>query len=128
MKKVCVIGNLNVDIIVGRFTELPQWGREKITDCLEVTVAGQVGYTAKALANLGFDVNIIANVGDDYYGHFILQELGKINVNVEGINVLQNIPTGVTIAIINQQGERAFISYLGSMKYFGEKDIKKIGT
>jgi len=45
MEKVCIIGNLNVDIVVGRFTEFPEWGREKITDFLETTVAGQVGYT-----------------------------------------------------------------------------------
>ncbi len=125
MKKVCVIGNLNVDLLMGPFDQTPEWGKERIVRHFQLRVAGQIGYIALTLANLGAGVNIIANIGDDYYGRFILQEMEKFNINIQGIKVIKDIPTGVTVSLVNKEGERALVSYPGSMEYFREKEIKE---
>lgn len=125
MEKVCIIGNLNVDLIMGPLNQGPEWGKEKVVKYSQLRIAGQVGYTALALANLGIEINVIANVGDDYYGQFILQQMKKFNINTEGIKVIKEAPTGITVSLVNKEGERALISYLGSMEYFKEKDIKE---
>jgi len=125
MEKVCIIGNLNIDLIMGKFSELPQWGKEKVADILETRCAGQVGYIAKALASLGIKVSVIANLGDDHYGRLILEDLKKFGINIKGIKVLKDISTGITVALVNERGERAFLSYPGSMRYFTERDIEE---
>jgi len=125
MKKVCIIGNLNVDLIMGPLNQTPEWGKERVARYFQLRVSGQVGYAALALSNLGVEVNVIANVGDDYYGRFILQEMKKFNINIEGIKIMKEIPTGITVSLVNEEGERALISYPGSMEYFNEKDIKE---
>lgn len=125
MKKVCVIGNLNVDLLMGPFDQTPEWGKERIVRHFQLKVAGQIGYIALALANLGVEVDIIANVGDDYYGRFILQEMEKFNINIQGIKVIKDIPTGVTVSLVNKEGERTLVSYPGSIEYFKEEEIKE---
>lgn len=125
MKKVCIIGNLNVDLVMGPLNQPPEWEKEKVVRYFQVRTSGQVGYLAKALARLGVKVDIIANVGEDFYGEFILNDLQRFNINTKGIKILENKKTGVTIALVNPKGERALISYLGSMKYFRSEDIKE---
>ena len=125
MEKVCVIGNLNVDLVMGSLNHAPEWGKEKMVEYCQLRVSGQVGYVASALASLGVEVNVIANVGDDYYGKFILEKMKKSKINTEGIAKVKGSSTGITVSLVNTEGERALISYLGSMEYFNEKDIRK---
>lgn len=123
-KNVCVIGNLNIDLIMSGLEGPPRWGREKTVRNFTVQTAGQVGYISKALAALQINTNVIANLGDDYYGHFILKDLKNSNINTEGINILEKTSTGITVALTNKEGERALISYPGSMENFSVNDIK----
>lgn len=37
---------------------------------------------------------------------------------------MKETPTGITVSLVNEEGERALISYLGSMEYFKDYDIK----
>lgn len=72
------IGNLNVDLAIDPLSQTPEWGKEKVVRYSQLRVSGQVGYAALALANLGVEVNLIANVEDDYYGRFIL--IGDVKI------------------------------------------------
>lgn len=119
-RKVCVVGNLNIDLILMSLKTLPEWGTEALVEDLNIRTAGQVGYLALALSKLGINTSVIANVGKDHFGREILSQLEKEEVNCGGIDIVKTHPTGVTVAIVNKSGERVLISYPGSMEILGE--------
>ncbi|TGW06294.1 carbohydrate kinase family protein, partial [Mesorhizobium sp. M2D.F.Ca.ET.145.01.1.1] len=71
MRPLAVIGNVNVDLIVGPVAPWPKAGTETVVDHDELRVGGQAGNTGLAWQALGVDFAIAANVGDDQFGHWL---------------------------------------------------------
>ena len=65
MRPLAVIGNVNVDLIVGPVAPWPKAGTETVVDHDDLRVGGQAGNTGLAWQALGIDFEIAANVGDD---------------------------------------------------------------
>ncbi len=110
--RVRVLGNLNHDLLLTGVDELPHWGRETLGDSRSLLVAGQAGYIASALGHLGATVAVCGVVGDDADGAQLRDELGRVGVDVSGVYAVPG-RTGLTIALIRADGERAFVSDLG---------------
>ncbi|OQY92304.1 MAG: hypothetical protein B6D39_04835 [Anaerolineae bacterium UTCFX2] len=120
---VCLIGNLTIDLIINQVPELPVWGQEVLGVSHSQVSSGQAGYTAFALRGLGVPVSLISLVGDDLYGQQIQTDLQKSGVDLDGVSVYPGGQTGITVAIVRADGERAFVSNLGCSVHFGLKDI-----
>ncbi|GAC1669914.1 MAG: ribokinase [Candidatus Dormibacteraceae bacterium] len=111
---VCVVGNLNQDLILRGVRSLPEWGHE-VTALSRVTVSsGQAGYLAMALGTLGVKVTVIANVGQDAPGTDILNDLRRTGVGIDDVEFGRG-PTGLTVALVRDDGERAFVTEFGSL-------------
>lgn len=122
---VCVIGNLNVDLIIRNVPHLPKWGQEVLgTDQLLVS-SGQAGYLSFALSRLGVPTNLIGNVGKDLYGNQIISDLKRFNLDISGVEIDPNHPTGIAVAIVRPDGERAFVTNLGSMASFEKRHVER---
>jgi sugar/nucleoside kinase (ribokinase family) len=115
---VCIVGNLNVDLIIRNVSEMPKWGQEVIGDEHVLVSSGQAGYLAFALRGLEIPTRLIGNVGDDVFGSQIIKDLQACGVDTLGIEISQGYPTGITVAIVRRDGERAFVTNLGSMTAF----------
>jgi ribokinase len=87
--------------------------------------SGQAGYLSFALSRLGIPVGLIGNVGDDIYGKQILGDLDKFAIDTGSVAVMPGESTGITIAIVRTDGERAFVSDLGSLNHFSEGMIEQ---
>jgi len=125
LSPICIIGNLNIDLILRGVPALPAWGQEVIgSDRLQVS-SGQAGYLAFALRRLGVPTNLLANLGDDLYGRQILEELASCGVDTRGVEVTPGERTGITVAIVREDGERAFVSDLGCLAGFSEAHIQR---
>jgi sugar/nucleoside kinase (ribokinase family) len=121
----CVIGNLNVDLIIRNVPHLPEWGQEVLgTDQILVS-SGQAGYLAFALSRLGVTTNLIGNVGKDLYGDQIIADLCRFGLDTSGVEIDENHPTGIAVAIVRPDGERAFVTNLGSMAAFETRHIEQ---
>ena len=120
---VCIIGNLNIDLIIRNVPGLPGWGQEVMgTDRLQVS-SGQAGYLAFALRKLGISTHLIGNVGEDLYGKQILDELNTAGVDTRGVLISPG-DTGISVAVVRADGERSFISELGCLREFDHKIIE----
>lgn len=115
--RVCVVGNLNIDLLISGVPELPAWGQEVLGAHRVQFAAGQAGYLAQALAALGTATSVIGVVGDDAEGTFIIDTLTGSGVDTAGIRRIADEQTGLTIAVVRPDGERAFVSELGVSKY-----------
>jgi ribokinase len=120
---ICVIGNLNIDLIIRQVPHLPAWGQEVLgTSHMQVS-SGQAGYLSFALSRLGIPPSLIGNVGEDMLGRQILTDLESYGVDLRGVWVTPGGQTGITVAIVREDGERAFVSNLGCLTDFSEQTV-----
>lgn len=115
---VSVIGNLTIDVIMRGIERMPQWGQEVLSSSRSETVAGQAAALAFASVGLGARTDIIARVGADGVGERFRRELLDAGVGVESLVEVTGATTPLTVAVVRGDGERAFISDLGSLGVF----------
>lgn len=117
-KKVLIIGNLNIDLIIRNVPDIPVWGQEVLGSDYHIFSSGQSAYTAFALTKLNVKTKIVSCVGDDEYGETILKDLSKSSIDITSIKKMINGKTGITVAIVRNDGERAFVSDPSSLASF----------
>jgi sugar/nucleoside kinase (ribokinase family) len=119
MKPLAVIGNVNVDLILGPAAPWPTPGTEIIVDHDELRVGGSAGNSALAWAALGVDFTIAANVGNDEFGRWLREAFGvraeKWPVRPEG--------TTLSVGITHPDGERTFFTTRGHLPRFCLADV-----
>lgn len=117
---VCIIGNLCVDLIIRNVPVLPVWGQEVNGTSHTLVSSGQTGYTAFALSRLGIPTSIVGSIGEDQNGNQVIEDLKSYGIDTDGVIVIPGGQTGITVAIVREDGERAFVSTLGSSQDFNE--------
>jgi sugar/nucleoside kinase (ribokinase family) len=119
MRPLAVIGNVNVDLIIGPTAPWPRPGTEIIVDHDELRVGGQAGNTALAWQALGVDFAIAANVGDDQFGRWLREAFGsraaRWAVHPSG--------TTLSVGITHPDGERTFFTTRGHLPRFSLADV-----
>ena len=119
MKPLAVIGNVNIDLILGPAAPWPKAGTEIIVDHDELRVGGQAGNSALAWEGLGVDYEIAANVGSDQFGRWLSEAFGvrssKWPVRPEG--------TTLSVGITHPDGERTFFTTRGHLPRFNLGDV-----
>ncbi|MBB6412728.1 PfkB family carbohydrate kinase [Mesorhizobium sangaii] len=119
MRTLAVIGNVNVDLIVGPVAPWPVAGTETVVDHDELRVGGQAGNSALAWEALGVDFAVAANVGDDQFGRWLREAFGhraeKWPVCPEG--------TTLSVGMTHPDGERTFFTTRGHLPRFSLADV-----
>jgi len=119
MRLLAVIGNVNVDLILGPAEPWPKPGTEIIVDHDELRVGGAAGNAALALEALGVDFDIIANTGTDEFGRWLRESFGsraeKWPIRPEG--------TTLSVGITHPDGERTFFTTRGHLPRFSLADV-----
>ena len=114
MRPLAVIGNVNVDLIMGPVGSWPQQGTEVIVDHDELRVGGAAGNTALAWMGLGVPFTIASSVGDDAFGRWLAEgfrpKSARWTVNASS--------TTVSVGIIHPGDERTFFTTRGHLADF----------
>jgi sugar/nucleoside kinase (ribokinase family) len=121
-KKILVIGELNVDLIVSGLPSLPALGRELTCTGLSRALGSSSAIFSCALAGLGAHVDFMGKVGDDDNGHFMLAQLQEVGIGTQGVIVDPGVQTGVTISL-TYPDEKAQVTYLGSISDYCLADV-----
>ena len=77
INKITLIGNVNIDLVMGPSHSWPKLGTEVVLPHSEWRVGGATGNSALALQALGSDFRIIANRGDDHFGEWLAQPFAE---------------------------------------------------
>jgi sugar/nucleoside kinase (ribokinase family) len=111
---VLVIGDLNADLILsGDVT--PEFGQvEKLIEDATLTIGGSSAIFACGAARLGLRVSLIGKVGDDGFGHLLVDALAARRVDTSCIVIDPTIKTGLTV-ILSRGNDRAMLTYSGSI-------------
>ncbi|MBS1184013.1 MAG: carbohydrate kinase [Proteobacteria bacterium] len=106
-----VVGNLNVDLIMGTLPAWPAIGTEVVLPHSELRLGGSAGNTALALKAIGARGNLIAARGDDVFGTWLAEQLGP--GSLPGTPVAA--PTTVSVGVVDPSGERTFLTSAGHL-------------
>lgn len=119
---VVVVGEVNADLLLqGNVT--PVYGQvEQTLDDMLLTIGASSCIFACGAARLGLRVALIGKVGDDELGQFMLRALHDRGVDTSGVVVDPTLKTGLTV-ILSRQGDRALLTYPGSMAALTYDDI-----
>jgi len=118
-----VIGDCNPDVLVLGDDVTPVFGqREKLVDRISLEIGGSAAITAVAAARLGLKVALIAAVGNDPAGTFMLDQLTREGVDVRTVLVRDGAPTGMTVAL-SRGGDRAILTALGAIASLAPGDV-----
>jgi sugar/nucleoside kinase (ribokinase family) len=118
-----VIGDCNPDVLVLGDDVTPAFGQqEKLVDRMSLEIGGSASITAVAAARLGLRVALVAAVGRDAAGTFMLDSLAREGVDVGAVAVRDGLATGMTVAL-SRGGDRAILTALGAMDSLTASDI-----
>ena len=77
---------------------------------IAMAVGGDAMNESTIISRLGFKTGLMAAVGDDAAGAFILRSCKKDNIDTEGVTVDPNLNTSINIGLVTADGERTFIT------------------
>jgi sugar/nucleoside kinase (ribokinase family) len=109
-----VLGDANPDLVLTGDVE-PAFGQaERLVDGARLTVGGSGAIVAASAARLGLRVGFCGVVGDDPFGRFLREELERRGVDVGGLVVDADRPTGVTV-VLARPNDRAILTHAGTI-------------
>jgi len=118
-----VIGDCNPDVLVTGGDVTPAFGQqEKLVDGIGLGIGGAAAITAVAAARLGLRTALVAAIGDDPAGDFMLGQLAAAGVHTEAVVVRPGQPTGITVAL-SRGNDRAILTATGAMATLTAPDV-----
>lgn len=99
MGKVVVVGSINIDMVFTSDTR-PKAGETVLGNSFDLIPGGKGANQAVAASKLGAETYMVGCVGNDSNGEFSLKNLQKMNVNTDGVKILDNVPTGVANIVV----------------------------
>lgn len=122
MKRVLVVGELNVDLILHGASAFPVPGKEVLVDDFVMTLGSASAICAVGLARLGVPIAFLSRVGRDPWGDYCLDALERAGIDVTRVERSPRLKTGVTVSISSPQ-DRALVSYLGAISALVGADV-----
>jgi sugar/nucleoside kinase (ribokinase family) len=120
MRPLAVIGNVNVDLILGPAAPWPKAGTEIIVDHDELRVGGCAGNSALAWESLGVDYAIAANVGNDQFGTWLKEAFGERSRHWP----VEAVGSTLSVGITHPDGERTFFTTRGHLPLFSFDEVR----
>lgn len=128
MKKVLVIGSVNVDHIIN-VEKLPLLGETIMGKNTNIVGGGKGANQAVEFSRLGSNVCMLACVGDDQDGKFVLDELSKNNIDISRIKKT-NTKTGMASIMVSSDGQNSIVVIPGAnydvTKQYIDENVDKI--
>ena len=113
MKKILVIGSLNMDSVI-ETEHLPKAGETISGKSITENPGGKGANQAYAIGKLGGNVSMIGAVGADNFGTVLKQNLSSVNVDVSGLAELDQVPTGQAFITVDSSAENSIIIISGA--------------
>ena len=118
-----VIGDCNPDVLVLGGDVTPAFGQqEQLVEQVALEIGGSAAITAVAAARLGLRVALVAAVGTDPAGTFMLGQLAREGVDVSAVIIRDAAPTGMTVAL-SRGTDRAILTATGAMTTLTAADV-----
>ena len=119
---IVVVGSCNLDLVVN-VDNIPQVGQTVLGGDLKRIPGGKGANQAVAASRLGKSVAMIGRIGDDENGKFLQANLEDNGVNTEYLLKTPDIPTGVALISVQDDGDNAIVVSPGANGKLSPEDI-----
>ena len=113
MKRILVVGSLNMDLVTS-VKRRPLNGETIQGEHFFTTAGGKGANQAFAAAKLGGNVLMVGSVGDDNFGLELKSALKAAHVDIEHVQTVENISTGIASITLDDSGENSIIVVSGA--------------
>lgn len=113
MKKILVIGSLNMDTVIETF-KMPKKGETITGKSVKFVPGGKGANQAFAIGKLGGNVSMIGAIGNDTAGDVLKNNLEQVNVDTSSIEVIKDETTGQAFITVDENGENSIILIKGT--------------
>lgn len=121
MKNICVIGSLNMDLVVNVDT-MPKPGQTIIGSNFKEVPGGKGANQAVAMARLNGNVSMIGKVGEDGFGQTLINSLKNDKVDTTYIQTAKGA-TGVALITVDKNAQNYIVVSPGANFEVKEDDI-----
>ena len=121
MKNICVIGSLNMDLVVNVDT-MPKPGQTIIGSNFKEVPGGKGANQAVAMARLNGNVSMIGKVGGDGFGQTLINSLKNDKVDTTYIQTSKGA-TGVALITVDKNAQNSIVVSPGTNFEVKEDDI-----
>ncbi len=118
---MAVVGTVTFDLLA-HVERMPDFGALENAGEIVASVGGAPGNGGMTLARLGVPTFVGGRVGDDHFGRFVGEELGR-GCDVSGVVLDQTGPTSVTLVMVAPHGERGFLYHAGVNEHYCAADV-----
>jgi ribokinase len=125
--KIVVIGSSNTDMVL-KTERFPKPGETILGGEFFLFQGGKGANQAVAAARLGGQVSFICKVGNDVFGNNAVKHYDHEGIDVSGVLMDSNAPTGVAVITVNKSGENSIIVASGANALLSVNDIKSSGN
>jgi sugar/nucleoside kinase (ribokinase family) len=122
-KPILCLGILVADVVGRPMHTIPEPGRLVLVDEMGLHTGGCAVNAATALANLGLPVEVIGKVGADPFGDFIVNAMRERGIGTRGVKRDQEVGTSATMVMVDPDGERRFVHYIGANARLTKEDV-----
>lgn len=113
MKRICVVGSLNMDLVV-TVDRFPRPGETVMGREFAIYPGGKGGNQAVALGRLGADVLMVGKLGNDIFGEQYIKNLKDNGVSINGVRVEKGISSGIAVIEVDNTGENNIVIVAGA--------------
>lgn len=111
MKKVVVVGSVNMDLVI-KTDRIPQLGETIVGRDFSTIPGGKGANQATAAARTGCTVEMIGAVGNDIYGKQLLETMKNNNIGTDGVRVV-DVSSGIAVITV-YEGNNFIITDTGA--------------
>ena len=110
--KICVIGDINVDVIT--LLSGPLQKNTDTTSVNAITLGGSTCNIAVWLTHLGTETDMVGAIGDDVLGTWVITQLQAFGVSDKKIRTITNNRTGTCVILVDETGARSMMPDFGA--------------
>src|ERR1700722_13369945 len=100
---IVVFGSLNIDMVM-RLEKMPRPGDTVLCPAYQMVAGGKGANQAVAAVKAGASVKLFGKVGDDEFGRTVLKSLKESSVDLTGVGISKESPSGCAAVCIDAQG------------------------
>lgn len=123
MVDIVCLGQFTADVVVTPVERLPDKGKALFVDRISLQNGGCACNTAVALGRLGIGTAVIGKVGDDAFGHFLIQMMKEMGLDTSAMVQDPSVNTSTTAVLVSPDGERSFLHDRGGNARMTEENV-----
>lgn len=121
-KRVLVVGEVNVDLVLKGLHAEPAPGREVLADDFLMTPGSSSMICAMGLARLGNAVAFHGRLGADAWGRYCLDALRDAGIDIASLQPEAALRTGVTVSLSTPR-DRSLVTFAGAIAALRAADV-----